>query len=155
MEITNVSQLIELFTDGACKGNPGKGGWGVLLRYKGHEKRLYGGEAHTTNNRMELMAVIKGLGALNRDDCEVRVVSDSTYVLKGISEWLPQWKKRGWKTAAKKPVLNADLWMQLDALASRHKVEWKWVKGHSGHSENEIADELANLGIEALASALD
>lgn len=142
-----MSQVIELFTDGACKGNPGKGGWGVLLRYNGHEKRLYGGEPHTTNNRMELMAVIRGLSALKRDDCQVRVVSDSTYVLKGISEWLPQWKKRGWRTAAKKPVLNADLWMQLDELAARHTVEWKWVKGHSGHSENEIADELANLGI--------
>lgn len=154
MEAVTLSQLIELFTDGACKGNPGKGGWGVLLRYNGHEKRLYGGEVHTTNNRMELMAVIQGLGALKREGCEVRVVSDSTYVLKGISEWLPQWKKRGWKTAARKPVLNADLWMQLDELAARHTVEWKWVKGHSGHSENEIADELANLGIETLAASI-
>ncbi len=142
-----------MYTDGACKGNPGKGGWGVLLRYKGHEKRLYGGEPHTTNNRMELMAVIKGLDALKRDSCNVRVVSDSTYVLKGISEWLPNWKKRGWKTAAKKPVLNADLWMQLDVLASRHNIDWQWVKGHNGHLENEIADELANLGIETLASS--
>lgn len=100
------------------------------------------------------MAVIQGLGALKREGCEVRVVSDSTYVLKGISEWLPQWKKRGWKTAARKPVLNADLWMQLDELAARHTVEWKWVKGHSGHSENEIADELANLGIETLAASI-
>ena len=154
MEAVTLSQLIELFTDGACKGNPGKGGWGVLLRYNGHEKRLYGGEVHTTNNRMELMAVIQGLGALKREGCEVRVVSDSTYVLKGISEWLPQWKKRGWKTAARKPVLNADLWMQLDELAARHTVEWKWVKGHRGHSENEIADELANLGIETLAASI-
>jgi len=150
-----LSQLIELFTDGACKGNPGKGGWGVLLRYNGHEKRLFGGESHTTNNRMELMAVIQGLGALKRDDCQVRVVSDSTYVLKGISEWLPQWKKRGWRTAARKPVLNADLWMQLDELSARHKVEWQWVKGHSGHIENEIADELANLGIESLSANPD
>lgn len=148
-----MSQQIEMYTDGACKGNPGKGGWGVLLRYKGHEKRLYGGEPHTTNNRMELMAVIKGLDALKRDSCNVRVVSDSTYVLKGISEWLPNWKKRGWKTAAKKPVLNADLWMQLDVLASRHNIDWQWVKGHNGHLENEIADELANLGIETLASS--
>lgn len=147
-----MSQPIEIYTDGACKGNPGKGGWGVLLRYKGHEKRLYGGEPHTTNNRMELMAVIKGLDALKRESCDVRVVSDSTYVLKGISEWLPNWKKRGWKTAAKKPVLNADLWMQLDALAARHTIDWQWVKGHNGHVENEIADELANLGIESLAS---
>lgn len=147
-----MTQTIELFTDGACKGNPGRGGWGVLLRFNGHEKRLHGGEPHTTNNRMELMAVIKGLGALKRDGCDVRVVSDSTYVLKGISEWLPQWKKRGWKTAAKKPVLNSDLWMQLDELAARHCVEWKWVKGHSGHIENEIADQLANLGIESLTS---
>jgi len=150
MEPSALSQKIELFTDGACKGNPGKGGWGVLLRYNGHEKRLYGGEVHTTNNRMELMAVIQGLSALKRDACDVRVVSDSTYVLKGISEWLPQWKKRGWRTAAKKPVLNADLWIQLDELAARHTVEWKWVKGHSGHNENDIADELANLGIESL-----
>lgn len=147
-----MSQPIEIYTDGACKGNPGKGGWGVLLRYKGHEKRLYGGEPHTTNNRMELMAVIKGLDALKREACDVRVVSDSTYVLKGISEWLPNWKKRGWKTAAKKPVLNADLWMQLDELAARHTIDWQWVKGHNGHVENEIADELANLGIESLAS---
>ncbi len=147
-----MSQPIEIYTDGACKGNPGKGGWGVLLRYKGHEKRLYGGEPHTTNNRMELMAVIKGLDALKRESCDVRVVSDSTYVLKGISEWLPNWKKRGWKTAAKKPVLNADLWMQLDELAARHTIDWQWVKGHNGHVENEIADELANLGIESQAS---
>ena len=147
-----MSQPIEIYTDGACKGNPGKGGWGVLLRYKGHEKRLYGGEPHTTNNRMELMAVIKGLDALKREACDVRVVSDSTYVLKGISEWLPNWKKRGWKTAAKKPVMNADLWMQLDELAARHTIDWQWVKGHNGHVENEIADELANLGIESLAS---
>jgi ribonuclease HI len=147
-----VSEQIEIYTDGACKGNPGKGGWGVLLRYKGHEKRLYGGEPHTTNNRMELMAVIKGLDALKRESCNVRVVSDSTYVLKGISEWMPNWKKRGWKTAAKKPVLNADLWMQLDVLAARHTIDWQWVKGHNGHVENEIADELANLGIDTLAS---
>jgi ribonuclease HI len=147
-----VSEQIEIYTDGACKGNPGKGGWGVLLRYKGHEKRLYGGEPHTTNNRMELMAVIKGLDALKRESCNVRVVSDSTYVLKGISEWLPNWKKRGWKTAAKKPVLNADLWMQLDVLAARHTIDWQWVKGHNGHVENEIADELANLGIDTQAS---
>jgi ribonuclease HI len=147
-----VPHQIEIYTDGACKGNPGKGGWGVLLRYKGHEKRLYGGEPHTTNNRMELMAVIKGLDALKRESCDVRVVSDSTYVLKGISEWLPNWKKRGWKTAAKKPVLNADLWMQLDDLAARHTIDWQWVKGHNGHVENEIADELANLGIDSLAS---
>ncbi len=147
-----MSEQIEIYTDGACKGNPGKGGWGVLLRYKGHEKRLYGGEPHTTNNRMELMAVIKGLDALKRESCNVRVVSDSTYVLKGISEWMPNWKKRGWKTAAKKPVLNADLWMQLDVLAARHTIDWQWVKGHNGHVENEIADELANLGIDTLAS---
>ena len=139
-----------MYTDGACKGNPGRGGWGVLLRYKGIEKVLYGGEVHTTNNRMELTAVIQGLLALKRPGCDVTVISDSKYVLTGITEWLPNWKKRNWKTTAKKPVLNEDLWRKLDELAVQHKIKWLWVKGHSGHRENEMADELANRGIEEL-----
>lgn len=139
-----------MYTDGACRGNPGKGGWGALLRYNGKEKTLHGGEPHTTNNRMELMAVIQGLQALKKPGCEVHVFSDSKYVLTGITEWLPNWKKRGWKTAAKKPVLNVDLWQMLDALAAQHTVQWEWVKGHSGHPENELADSLANLGIDEL-----
>ena len=139
-----------MYTDGACRGNPGKGGWGALLRYNGNEKTLHGGEPHTTNNRMELMAVIQGLRSLKKPGCEVHVFSDSKYVLTGITEWLPNWKKRGWKTAAKKPVLNVDLWQMLDALAAQHTVQWEWVKGHSGHPENERADSLANLGIDEL-----
>ena len=144
-----MSNVIEAFTDGACRGNPGPGGWGVLLRYNGHEKRLFGGEAETTNNRMELMAVIKALEGLNKQ-CKVKVTSDSQYVLKGINEWMDNWKKRGWKTAAKKPVKNVDLWQRLDKARENHDVEWVWVKGHSGHIENEIADELANQGIDEL-----
>lgn len=139
-----------MYTDGACKGNPGRGGWGVLLRYKGIEKTLYGGEVLTTNNRMELTAVIQGLLALKRPGCDVTVISDSKYVLTGITEWLPNWKRRNWKTAAKKPVLNEDLWRKLDELALQHKIKWEWVKGHSGHRENEMADELANRGIDEL-----
>lgn len=142
-----MSNIIQIYTDGACKGNPGKGGWGVLLRYKGTERTLHGGEAHTTNNRMELRAVIEGLSALTRPSCDVHVFSDSKYVLTGITEWLPNWKSRGWKTAAKKPVLNVDLWQQLDELAAQHTIKWEWVKGHSGHPENEMADALANQGI--------
>ncbi|MCK5723528.1 MAG: ribonuclease HI [Gammaproteobacteria bacterium] len=141
--------MIEAFTDGACRGNPGPGGWGVLLRFNDHEKRLCGGEKETTNNRMELMAVIQALESLNRD-CKVKLTSDSQYVLKGISEWMENWKKRGWKTAAKKPVKNVDLWQRLDKAREDHNVEWVWVKGHSGHIENEIADELANQGIDEL-----
>ena len=144
-----MNNVIEAFTDGACRGNPGPGGWGVLLRYNGHEKRLFGGEAETTNNRMELMAVIKALESLNKQ-CKVKVTSDSQYVLKGINEWMDNWKKRGWKTAAKKPVKNVDLWQRLDKARENHNVEWVWVKGHSGHIENEIADELANQGIDEL-----
>ncbi|MCW8899958.1 MAG: ribonuclease HI [Gammaproteobacteria bacterium] len=144
-----MSQVIEAFTDGACRGNPGPGGWGVLLRYNGHEKRLFGGEEETTNNRMELMAVIKALESLNKH-CQVKVTSDSQYVLKGINEWMENWKKRGWKTAAKKPVKNVDLWQRLDKARENHNIEWVWVKGHSGHTENEIADELANQGIDEL-----
>ncbi len=139
-----------MYTDGACRGNPGKGGWGALLRYNGAEKTFHGGEGHTTNNRMELMAVIQGFQALTKPGCDVIVYSDSKYVLNGISEWMPNWKKRGWKTAAKKPVLNVDLWQALDALVQKHNVQWEWVKGHSGHPENELADALANLGIDEL-----
>ena len=144
-----MSEVIQAYTDGACRGNPGPGGWGVLLRFKDHEKRLCGGEKETTNNRMELMAVIQALESLNRD-CKVKVTSDSQYVLKGINEWMDNWKKRGWKTAAKKPVKNVDLWQRLDKAREAHDIEWVWVKGHSGHSENEIADELANQGIDEL-----
>lgn len=140
---------VEIFTDGACRGNPGPGGWGALLRYGDNERSLWGGEPETTNNRMELMAVIQGLSALQRS-CDVKLTSDSTYVLKGIQEWMPNWKKKGWKTAAKKPVKNADLWMKLDELVVLHTIDWQWVKGHSGHRENEIADQLANRGIDEL-----
>jgi ribonuclease HI len=138
-----------MYTDGACRGNPGKGGWGVLLRFGAAEKTLYGGEALTTNNRMELTAVIKGLEALNKP-CSVLVTTDSKYVLSGMTEWMPNWKKRNWKTASKKPVLNVDLWQQLDAQVQQHDVSWEWVKGHSGHPENELADQLANQGIDEL-----
>lgn len=144
-----MNDVIEAFTDGACRGNPGPGGWGVLLRFNDHEKRLCGGEIETTNNRMELMAVIQALESLKRD-CKVKVTSDSQYVLKGINEWMANWKKRGWKTAAKKPVKNVDLWQRLDQARENHDIEWVWVKGHSGHIENEIADELANQGIDEL-----
>ncbi len=145
-----MSNVVEMYTDGACKGNPRRGRWRVLPRYKGIEKALYGGEVLTTNNRMELTAVIQGLLALKRPGCDVTVISDSKYVLTGITEWLPNWKRRNWKTAAKKPVLNEDLWRKLDELALQHKIKWEWVKGHSGHRENEMADELANRGIDEL-----
>ena len=146
-----MSHTIEIFTDGACKGNPGPGGWGVLLRLGEHEKALHGGELMTTNNRMELMAAIMGLRALKKT-ARVMLTTDSEYVMKGIREWMPNWKKRGWKTASKQPVKNADLWMLLDELVNQHEVEWRWVKGHSGHRENEIADELANLGVQEVLS---
>jgi ribonuclease HI len=139
---------VEIFSDGACKGNPGPGGWGALLRYGDTEKSLCGGEKNTTNNRMELMAAIEGLRSL-KEACEVELTTDSQYVRKGITEWIKNWKKNGWKTAAKKPVKNSDLWQQLDDEVTRHTVNWHWVKGHSGHRENEIADELANKGIPA------
>jgi ribonuclease HI len=144
-----VAEQVDLFTDGACRGNPGPGGWGVLLRYGTHEKTLYGGESNTTNNRMELMAVIEGLKALKRG-CAVRVTTDSQYVKNGITQWIHNWKKNGWKTAARKPVKNEDLWRALDTEVGRHKVEWHWVRGHSGHPENELADQLANRGIDEL-----
>ena len=140
---------VDIFTDGACRGNPGPGGWGVLLKSGGHEKEMWGGEAATTNNRMELLAVIRALEAMKRP-VHARVHSDSQYVLKGISEWIHGWKKNGWKTADKKPVKNADLWQKLDSLRHPHQLEWIWVKGHAGHPDNERADALANRGIDEL-----
>lgn len=145
--------IIEVYTDGACKGNPGRGGWGALLRFRGHERELFGGELHTTNNRMELMAVIKALEALSRP-CRARVHTDSQYVQKGISEWIHSWKRRGWRTADNKPVKNVDLWQELDRLAVQHQLEWIWVKGHAGHDENERADQLANRGVESIDAAV-
>ncbi|MDY0030059.1 MAG: ribonuclease HI [Pseudobdellovibrionaceae bacterium] len=137
---------VELYTDGACSGNPGPGGWGAILRFKGTEKELNGGEPETTNNRMEMTAVIEGLKALTRS-CSVTIYTDSKYVLQGVTEWMDGWKARGWRTADKKPVKNQDLWEDLDRELSRHKVSWQWVKGHAGHPENERADELARGGI--------
>ena len=144
-----MESIVHIYTDGACKGNPGPGGWGALMRYGGREKELFGGEPRTTNNRMELTAVIRALEALNRPS-QVAVHTDSQYVQKGISVWLPAWKTRGWKTADRKPVKNDDLWRELDALAQQHKVEWHWVRGHAGHVENERADALANRGVESV-----
>ena len=138
---------VYLYTDGACKGNPGVGGWGALLRYGSHEKELYGGEAHSTNNRMELTAIIAGLSVLTRP-CEVVICTESQYVKNGMESWIHSWKRNGWQTASKKPVKNEDLWKQLDEQVKRHQVTWTWVKGHSGHPENERADALANLGVE-------
>ncbi len=140
---------VHAFTDGACSGNPGPGGWGVVLRYGEHEKELFGGEKQTTNNRMELMAAISALEALTRAS-DVVITTDSTYVLKGITEWVSGWKSRGWKTASKQPVKNVDLWQRLDEAARQHDVRWEWVKGHNGHPENERADELARRGIETV-----
>ncbi|GGY04177.1 ribonuclease HI [Paludibacterium paludis] len=141
--------IVEIYSDGACKGNPGPGGWGALLRFRGKEKTLFGGERDTTNNRMELMAAIEGLNALNRP-CRVVLYTDSQYVMNGIREWIHNWKKRGWKTAAKEPVKNVDLWQRLDEARSRHDVEWVWVKGHAGHEFNERADALANRGVDSV-----
>ncbi len=143
---------IDIYTDGACSGNPGPGGWGAILRTGGHEKELFGGESDTTNNRMELTAVIRALEALKRP-VRARVHTDSQYVQKGISVWIHAWKKRGWRTADKQPVKNVDLWRELDTLAARHDIEWLWVKGHAGHVENERADALARRGIETIRSA--
>ena len=145
-------QEVTVYSDGACKGNPGLGGWGTVLVSGGHEKELFGGEAVTTNNRMELMAAIAGLIALTRP-CSVKLVTDSQYVMKGIQEWLPNWKKRGWKTASKEPVKNADLWQKLDDEVNRHQVSWQWVRGHTGHPGNERADQLANRGVDEVRSA--
>jgi len=142
-------ELVCIYTDGACKGNPGPGGWGALVQMDGVEKELFGGEPETTNNRMELMAVIRALEAL-KPSREVAVYTDSQYVQKGISEWLPDWKRRGWRTADKKPVKNVDLWQELDRLALAHRIAWHWVKGHAGHPENERADALANRGVDSL-----
>jgi ribonuclease HI len=139
-------EAIEIYTDGACKGNPGVGGWGALLRSAGNERELFGGEIHTTNNRMELMGAIAALEALKRP-CHVVLHTDSKYVQQGISVWVHSWKLRGWKTADKKPVKNEDLWRRLDELASKHHIQWVWIKGHAGHDGNERADELANRGV--------
>lgn len=141
---------IYVYTDGACRGNPGPGGWGVLLRYGKHEKILSGAESNTTNNRMELMAAIQGLNAI-RESCKIELYTDSKYVQKGITEWIAGWKKRGWKKADKKSVKNADLWQALDEAASRHTISWHWVKGHSGHPENERVDSIANIAIDELS----
>lgn len=140
-------KFLDIYTDGACKGNPGVGGWGVLMRYGAHEQTLKGAEAHTTNNRMELQATIEALRAVKRP-CKIRITTDSVYVKNGITQWIHGWKKNGWRTAQKKPVQNAELWQQLDALVAQYDIEWAWVKGHSGHPGNEIADTLANEAIE-------
>jgi ribonuclease HI len=142
-------KIVEAFIDGACRGNPGPGGWGVLLRYGAHEKKLYGAEKLTTNNRMELTAAIVALQALQRN-CRVIITTDSEYVRKGITQWLAQWERKQWRTANKQPVKNQDLWKQLQGLTLQHQIEWHWVKGHSGHPENEIADLLANQAIDEL-----
>jgi ribonuclease HI len=141
--------IVEIYTDGACRGNPGPGGWGALLSIGEHEKELSGAETLTTNNRMELTAVIRALEALKRPS-EVRIFTDSEYVRRGITEWVKSWKARGWKTADRKPVKNQDLWESLDALAAGHKIEWRWVKGHSGVPGNERVDQLANEAIDAM-----
>lgn len=140
---------VYIYTDGACRGNPGPGGWGAVLIFKDNRKEIYGGEKLTTNNRMELLAVIKSLEALNKK-CHIILTSDSKYVLQGITTWLQNWKKRGWKTASKQAVKNQDLWQRLDELSQEHSIEWQWVKGHSGQAENELADRLANKAIDEL-----
>ncbi|WHI47803.1 ribonuclease HI [Microbulbifer sp. JMSA004] len=142
---------ITIYTDGACRGNPGPGGWGALLVYGEREKELFGGEAHTTNNRMELLAAIKALEAL-KQPCKIDLHTDSQYLRQGITGWINNWKKNGWKTASKKPVKNADLWRQLDESVAQHEVQWHWVKGHAGHPGNERADQLANRGVDELES---
>lgn len=143
------NNIVEIYTDGACKGNPGLGGWGAWLKFGEAEKKLYGGEHETTNNRMELTAVIKALEALKKP-CKIQLYTDSVYVQKGITEWIHGWKQRGWKSASKKPVKNDDLWKALDVLVQNHEIEWIWVKGHAGHEGNEMADQLANQGVESL-----
>jgi ribonuclease HI len=147
-----MNDFVIIYTDGACKGNPGPGGWGVMLSYKGIVKELFGGDPDTTNNRMELMAAIQALETLTKP-CSVKLNIDSKYVLQGITEWMSNWKKRGWKTASKTPVKNEDLWRRLDAAIQKHDIEWIWVKGHSGDKNNDRADELANLGIASLKNA--
>jgi len=145
------AEVVQIYADGACKGNPGPGGWGAILMAGGSEKELFGGVPQTTNNRMELTAVIRALETLKHPST-VEVYTDSQYVQKGISEWLPDWKRRGWRTADKKPVKNVDLWQELERAAGKHRVTWHWVKGHAGHPENERADELANRGAEEMSS---
>ena len=147
----HMTKFVEIFTDGACRGNPGPGGWGALLVYEGQERELYGGEKETTNNRMELTAAIRSLEALKRP-CQIRLTTDSTYVMKGITEWVPGWIRKGWRTAGGTPVKNVDLWQALMAAQADHQVEWLWVKGHTGHPGNERADLLANRGIDELLS---
>jgi ribonuclease HI len=147
----NNENIVEIYTDGACRGNPGPGGWGAILRYNSKEKSLHGGERETTNNRMELMAAIAALESLTRP-CRVHLTTDSQYVMKGITEWMVNWKKRGWKTAGRQPVKNVDLWQRLDAALAPHQVTWEWVRGHTGHPENERADQLANRGIDELSA---
>ena len=149
----NSIPTVEIYADGACKGNPGPGGWGAWIVYEKHEKELFGGEALTTNNRMELTAVIRAFEALKRS-CQVKVFTDSVYVQKGMTEWIAGWKARNWHTADKKPVKNEDLWRALESLAQQHSVQWIWVKGHAGHVGNERADQLANLGVVHLLNAL-
>ena len=151
MSADSGAEHVVVYTDGACKGNPGRGGWGAWLRWGTHERELYGGEALTTNNRMELTAVIEALSALKRS-CEVTIHTDSEYVRKGITEWIHNWKRRGWMTADRKPVKNAELWQKLDALAQSHRVHWRWVKGHSGDPGNERADALANRGADSVVT---
>jgi len=148
-----MDERVEIYSDGACRGNPGPGGWGVLLRFNGREKEISGSESETTNNRMELMAAIMGLEALKRP-CRVRITTDSRYVKNGIVEWLDNWKRNDWKTSNKKPVKNRDLWQRLDEASMQHQVEWLWVKGHSGHSESERVDELANQAIDEMLSGI-
>lgn len=144
-----MSSKVEIWSDGACKGNPGVGGWGALLKYGAHTKEIFGGEVNTTNNRMELLAVIEALKMLKRP-CVVVVHTDSQYVQKGMNEWIENWKRRNWRTANKKPVKNADLWQELDALAQQHQLSWQWVRGHAGDPGNERADDLANLGVDSM-----
>jgi ribonuclease HI len=144
-----MKKQVDIYTDGACRGNPGIGGWGVLLRFSEYEKELCGGMHYTTNNRMELQAAIEGLKAL-KQPCQVKLTTDSQYVRQGISQWMQQWKKRNWRTANKKEVKNKDLWQQLDKLSESHEIQWLWVKAHAGHKENERADALANKGIDQL-----
>ena len=148
--VPRANRRVQIYTDGACKGNPGPGGWGALLRSGAREKELFGGEPQTTNNRMELTAVIRALEALKRP-CEIDLYTDSQYVHKGVSEWLADWKRRGWRTADRKPVKNAELWRRLDELARAHRIQWHWVRGHAGHAENERADQLANRGVKRLS----
>ena len=148
-DTNTISDVVQIFTDGACKGNPGIGGWGALMQYNGQTRELYGGVKLTTNNRMELLAVIRALEALTRP-CKIHLHTDSTYVQKGISEWIHSWKKQNWRTSNKKEVKNNDLWKQLDQLAQQHQIEWFWIRGHSGHDGNEQADKLANQGAELI-----